>query len=184
MAFVLNAVDAMVGEETYLDIRTRKERHVTLRVVEQTTEQAMSKVYQAQQNFEKEFVRARNEIQEQLESVLRPIAEEIRDLEAKQSRGEPVDIVALNAKRQMLMQLQQEQAAKFQRKIQELETERREKLRSIQLDAELEIQEIQRNFKLAAVVIPPIPPLLVGLVVFTRRRLREREGISKARRLK
>ena len=48
----------------------------------------------------------------------------------------------------------------------------------------LEIQKIQRKFKLAAVIIPPIPPLLVGLIVFTRRRLREREGISKDRRLK
>ena len=42
---------------------------------------------------------------------------------------------------------------------------RREKKRHIDLDAELEIQQIQRKFKLAAVVIPPIPPLLVGLIV-------------------
>ena len=79
---------------------------------------------------------------------------------------------------------QQEQSAKFQSQVQELENDRREKLRSIQLDAELEIQEIQRRFKLAAVISPPIPPLLVGLIVFTRRRLREREGISKARRIR
>ena len=65
-----------------------------------------------------------------------------------------------------------------------MEIERNENLRSIQLDAELKIQEIQRKFKLAAVIIPPIPPLIVGLIVFTRRRLREREGISKARRIK
>lgn len=58
------------------------------------------------------------------------------------------------------------------------------KKRATDLDAELQIQEIQRKFKLAAVIIPPIPPLLVGLIVFTRRRLREREGISKARRIK
>jgi ABC-2 type transport system permease protein len=60
----------------------------------------------------------------------------------------------------------------------------RENIRGIELDAELKIQQIQRQFKLAAVILPPIPPLLVGLIVFTRRRLREREGISKARRLK
>jgi ABC-2 type transport system permease protein len=32
-----------------------------------------------------------------------------------------------------------------------------------------------------AVVLPPIPPLLVALVVFFTRRAREREGVSRAR---
>jgi ABC-2 type transport system permease protein len=105
-------------------------------------------------------------------------------MQARQARGERIDMMELTAKQQIKNQLEQEQVGKFQRLIEELENERRENLRSIQLDAELEIQEKQRNFKLAAVIIPPIPPLLVGLVVFTRRRLREREGISKARRLK
>ncbi len=184
MAFVLNAVDAMAGEEEYLGIRNRKERHVTLRVVENTTEDAMGKVYQATQNFEKDFTIARNEIQQDLESSLRPLADQIRDMQARQARGERIDTMDLTAKQQIFNQLRQEQTGKFQRLVEELENERRENLRSIQLDAELEIQEKQRNFKLAAVIIPPIPPLLVGLIVFTRRRLREREGISKARRLK
>ena len=65
-----------------------------------------------------------------------------------------------------------------------MQNERNEIIRSKRLESELKIQEIQRKYKLAAVLIPPIPPLLLGLFVFTRRRLREREGISKARRLK
>ena len=184
MAFVLNAVDAMAGEDEYLGIRNRKERHVTLRVVENTTENAMGKVYQATQNFEKDFMIARNEIEQSLRSSLRPLEDQIRDMQARQARGERIDMMELTAKQQIKNQLEQEQVGKFQRLVEELENERRENLRSIQLDAELEIQEKQRNFKLAAVIIPPIPPLLVGLVVFTRRRLRGREGISKARRLK
>jgi ABC-2 type transport system permease protein len=32
-----------------------------------------------------------------------------------------------------------------------------------------------------AVFLPPIPPLLVGIIVFVSRRLKEREGISKTR---
>ena len=69
-------------------------------------------------------------------------------------------------------------------KLEELNSEFQENVRQIRLDAELEIQDIQRKFKLAAVVIPPIPPLVIGLIVFTRRRLKERQGIAKARRLK
>ena len=44
-----------------------------------------------------------------------------------------------------------------------------------------EILKIQNWYKFWAVFIPPIPPLLVGLIVFVHRRLREREGVTKAR---
>jgi len=43
------------------------------------------------------------------------------------------------------------------------------------------VQQIQNDFKLWAALLPPIPPLLVGFVVWVRRRLREREGISRSR---
>ena len=72
----------------------------------------------------------------------------------------------------------------LQRINEEMTNERNEMIRATRLTAELTIQEIQRRYKLAAVLIPPLPPLVLGLIVFTRRRLREREGISKARRLK
>ena len=32
-----------------------------------------------------------------------------------------------------------------------------------------------------AVILPPIPPLLVAIVVFSLRRKREREGVAKSR---
>ena len=88
------------------------------------------------------------------------------------------------AKQRLLEQQVRDLQEKYKNKQLEFENERSDKKRRIDLDAELEIQEIQRQFKLAAVILPPIPPMLVGLIVFTRRRLREREGISKARRLK
>ena len=77
-----------------------------------------------------------------------------------------------------------EQQARLKTKTQELTLELNEKKRRTNLTAELQIQKIQQFFKLCAVVIPPIPPLVLGIIVFFRRRLREREGISKARRLK
>ena len=71
----------------------------------------------------------------------------------------------------------QEQGRQKQDELNELK-------RQIYLEAELEIQQIQGKYKLGAVTFPAIPPMLVGLIVFVRRRLRERAGISKARRLK
>ena len=98
--------------------------------------------------------------------------------------SQAIDENLFERKRSMLEQLVRNEQRKLEQVAAELENERNEKIRAIRLDTEKSIQEIQRQYKLAAVLIPPIPPLLLGLIVFTRRRLREREGISKSRRLK
>jgi ABC-2 type transport system permease protein len=40
---------------------------------------------------------------------------------------------------------------------------------------------VQDDYKLWAVLLPPIPPLIVAGIVFFNRRANEREGVSKAR---
>ena len=64
---------------------------------------------------------------------------------------------------------------------QRLERERERDIQRIQREVDLEIQRMQFTYKAWAVAIPWIPPFLVGIVVFVRRRLREREGIEKSR---
>jgi ABC-2 type transport system permease protein len=144
----------------------------------------MQKVYDATQELEKERITEEAEIQSEINQEIAPLQRDIKRLRLKQEEGESVDVVTLNAKTSLLESIQLQQQQKLARKREEFNNSRRERLRSIQLDAENEIQEIQKKFKLYAVFLPPIPPLLVGLIVFTRRRLREREGISKARRLR
>ena len=184
MSFVLNIIDSLAGEETYLGLRNRRVNHITLEVVEKTTKKAMDTVYDMTQQFQIEYDSARSQIINDVKALSQDTERNIERESKKKAEGKPYDAVKLAALQALLASQRQGQAEKFQAQVAELENERREKKRSIDLTAELEIQEIQRKFKLAAVLIPPIPPLLVGLVVFTRRRLREREGIAKARRLK
>ena len=40
---------------------------------------------------------------------------------------------------------------------------------------------MQDRYKLYAILIPPIPPLLLALAVFFRRRELERQGVSRER---
>ncbi len=183
-AFFHNIVDSLAGVTVYSELRNRQERYSTLRVVEQATEQSKQEVYDETQEFAKEFQQAQEEIRIAAMAEIGELDQEVKKLQAKLDNNEPIDVVAFNWKKQVLEQTQREQQQKLQNKFAELNNARLEKERSINLKAELDIQEIQRKFKLAAVLIPPLPPLLVGLIVFTRRRLLEREGISKARRLK
>jgi ABC-2 type transport system permease protein len=62
-----------------------------------------------------------------------------------------------------------------------LQRERDRNIRDARGKADDSINKIQNYYKMLAVFIPPIPPLIVGIVVLVSRRLREREGISKNR---
>ncbi|MEL7498558.1 MAG: Gldg family protein [Planctomycetota bacterium] len=182
--FVLNVVDALAGVDTYLELRNRRVKHVTLEKLEQTYNTAMQKVSNLDQELQKDYTTALAAAEKSIRESTEDLEERIkRALQAKTAKRK-YDPRRLAAEQNLLQQRRREQATKFTNKRQELENKRQEEKRKIDLEAEQTIQEAQRYYKLAAVIIPPIPPLLVGLFVFARGRLREREGISKARRLK
>ena len=73
----------------------------------------------------------------------------------------------------------------YERKLDEKKTESdqkyNEEVRKIDDDQEAAIQALQNNYKLWAVVVPPIPLLVVASIVFFNRRAKEREGVSSKR---
>ena len=184
VSFVLNAIDTLADVAEYNQIRTRKINHVTLEVVEQTYDKAMEVVHQKENDLVIEYQNSLNSVVEESRKALEPIQKNIQRLEKKKAAGQAYNTTKLLSLQNLLAQEEREQRNYITRRQEELQNQRQETKREIELTAELKIQEVQRQYKIAAVVIPPIPPLLVGIFVATRRRLREREGISKARRLK
>ena len=184
MSLVSNIIDSLAGEQTYLGIRNRKVEHRTLVEIEKTYEVSMNRVFDLDQELQKEYATSISAAQSSMDNKLDDLKNRIQKIQKAKEAGETYDATKLSALRGLFESTFRDEIAKFQNKKLSLENERNEAKRRIDLEAELEIQKIQRKYKLAAVILPPIPPLLVGLIVFTRRRLREREGISKDRRLK
>lgn len=182
--FILNAVDSLVGEETYLDLRNRQDKHVTLKKLEQVYNEANTKVSDLEIELAKDFETAMNAAQDDIMRSTKDLEEQIKRALQNKKKGKRYDARRLAANQNLLQQRRRDQATRLQNKREELETTRNVEKRAIDIEAESTIQQVQRNYKLAAVIIPPIPPLVVGLIVFTYGRLKEREGISKARRLK
>ena len=56
-----------------------------------------------------------------------------------------------------------------------------EEIRKVDDAQEATILAMQGSYKLWAVIVPPIPLLLVAAVVFFNRRAKEREGVSNKR---
>ena len=70
---------------------------------------------------------------------------------------------------------------KKQIKLEQLEQELKQNTDRIQTELNLKIQRLQNTYKMCAVVLPPVPPLLVAVFVFFTRRVREREGVARSR---
>jgi ABC-2 type transport system permease protein len=66
-------------------------------------------------------------------------------------------------------------------KLEELKRKLEQDSSDNQTKLNLEKQAVQFRYKLWAVLLPPIPPLLVAVAVFFTRRAREKEGVSRSR---
>jgi ABC-2 type transport system permease protein len=64
-----------------------------------------------------------------------------------------------------------------------MENDRNKKIKQSERELAAEIRSVQDRYKLLAVLIPPIPPILLAIAVFFHRRKAEQEGVD-ARRLR
>jgi ABC-2 type transport system permease protein len=93
-----------------------------------------------------------------------------------------------NADRQAAMQAIQQLAAsqqlaqrKLTTKIEKLERQRDAEVAKVERELEATVRREQDRQKWLAVLLPPIPPLVVAFFVFFRRRAQEREGVATSR---
>lgn len=180
VTFVLNVFDYLSGEDRYTRIRNKRPQQFTLGLVEVEREKAWVEVNEKMNAARKDVESTLSRVREEFEVSTQPLVRQIEDLQKRQAKGENVR----NQLEQSISTLQQRAQEEDRRLQQELTVQNnrlQDEERRIRRDAENAIQKIQRGYKVTAVLLPPVPPLILGLIVFTRRRLREREGISKAR---
>jgi ABC-2 type transport system permease protein len=167
VAFVLNALDALAGDDRFLDVRKRTRQHRILSKIEEATEAAREEASKQRSEFIAEATKS-------IEGVREEFAKKIAEIEAR------TDVPAI-AKRQMIEQAQMRLGRMRDVKIAKEEKERDRKVRQSERDLAANVRGVQDFYKLAAIVLPPIPPILLAFFVFFHRREREREGVSKSR---
>jgi ABC-2 type transport system permease protein len=177
----LNIVDVLSGDDEYVEIRRRKPHHSTLQVVDDIARSARNKEFEDRLQFEKEFEDAIAEAEAKNEKATQEFQDRVDKLQKRQEDGEEVSLTDLNAAAQALnikkAQLTQELEVTRERSLRNKE----QRIKQVRRETDMEIRKIQTRLKIWAVAIPPIPPIIVGFVVFVVRRLREREGIAKSR---
>jgi ABC-2 type transport system permease protein len=103
------------------------------------------------------------------------------ELQKKQQAGEEVDPAKIQAAAVQFAMRQRIAERTAEVTKERLKRERDQEMAEIERLRDQDLQQIQNDYKIQATVFPPILPLLVGLVVWARRRIREREGVSRTR---
>jgi ABC-2 type transport system permease protein len=180
ITFVLNAIDVLAGETRYPAIRRHVPTYSTLKLVEEQADKARRDEAEERSKVVDKFNESVAEAEEASSKAERQFKEAVDKL---QSEG-AIDSSKLQELNQRLQEYQIKQA-QLSRKLDlersKLQRERDRNIREARGKADDSINKIQNYYKMLAVFIPPIPPLIVGIVVLVSRRLREREGISKNR---
>lgn len=167
MPFVLNCVDALAGEEDFITLRKRRLQLRALTRIEAIDREFMQEKLEREALAEAEAQAKLSEAQESFDQKVEAV-ENRTDLDARTK-----DI--------MLESVRRVEEQRLEAKKKAIEEEKNNKIEESRFAMEQEKRRIRRGKKTMAMILPVIPPLLIGIAVFLIRRAREVRGAAKSR---
>jgi ABC-2 type transport system permease protein len=165
--FVLNILDALAGDDRYVDLRKRSRSHRILTKVDEATEEYRTKSLDDQT---KAISNARKEI----EAAEQDFNQKLNEIQ-NQPNLDPR--IAMQRAAQARIELERKRDVQVSR----LEKDRNRDVKQSERELAAKIRGVQDRYKLLAVLLPPILPILLAFFVFFHRRKAEREGVDAGR---
>jgi ABC-2 type transport system permease protein len=163
VTFILNAVDQLAGDSSFIALRKRRPRHRTLEAVEAQTRQFEAQRLREMEQAESTAAQRLQEAQDRLNRAVREV-EARADLDEQAKQITISNLTAAENRRLAVARTT-------------IEDEKQRQIELSRVDMESSIRRIQSTIKLLAVTLPPIPALVLFVVMAVRRRLRERMSI-------
>ena len=167
VTFILNIIDSLAGDERFIEIRKRVRKHRTLTKIDDATRSYRENAAKEEDKF--------------LDQMKEEIAEAQKKFEEEVAAVSKIEGLSRGAREQRIEMVRRRAQERLQADMKSIETRRNRMQKQIEYDLQQEVRAVQGRYKKYAILIPPIPPLLVALYVFFRRRESEREGIVKER---
>jgi len=170
VTFILNCVDDLVGDDTFIDLRKRRPKHRTLETIEQ--EATKFKVA-----FNEASKKASIEAAEKLKEAQKSLADEVKKISDDASMDEQTKMIRLKA-------AQENERRRLEVTTFEIQNDRAKKIKQEEAVKERSVRSIEAWWRWLACLISPIPALIVGIFVFASRVQTERQGIAADRQVK
>ena len=170
VTFFLNAIDTLLGDESFIDLRSRRAQHRTLERLEAQTAEFIDQRRQDEQQAEQDAEEALSQAQARLD-------DRVAELEGRSD----IDVQTMQI---MVRNLQEVENRRLEVLSTNINTEKETRIQASRERMETQIRRIQTTIKTFAILLPPVPVFLVGMGIFFRRQRREKEGAIAANRLK
>ncbi|MBI4882127.1 MAG: Gldg family protein [Planctomycetes bacterium] len=161
VAFLLNCVDELAGDDSFIELRKRRPVHRTLTHIEDQEEQFDEKWLAEKEKAEGEADARLAEAQQRLDERVAEV-ENRADLDEQSKEIQKESIREVEQRR-----LDVQKAAIEDQKSRSLEVALADKMRSE--------DKIRDFYRVGSVIITPLPAVLVGILTLLRRRRRESE---------
>ena len=170
VTFFLNAMDTLLEDDSFIDLRSRRARHRTLERVEARTAEFIAQRTADEQAAEAEAEQALTDAQARLN-------DRVAELQGRTD-------IDTQTKQIMVRNLEEVENRRLEVLSTNINTDKDVKIQAGREEMEAQIRQIQTSIKTFAILLPPVPVMILGAWVFVRRQRREREGAAAARRLR
>jgi len=164
VTFVLNAVDELTGDRSFIALRKRRPRHRTLEAVE-----ARTRVYDERRRQETQQAVATAELR--LKEAQARLDAAVRAIEARADLDDQTRQI-------MISSVQNAENRRLQVARANIEDERQRAMENARASMESSVRGIQNTIKMLAISLPPIPAFLLFVFMSVRRLRRERLRIA------
>jgi ABC-2 type transport system permease protein len=170
VTFLLNCIDDLLGDERFIELRKRQPKFRRLSKVDDMTEAANT-------DRQDRIKAANDEAKTQLEAAQKSLDEAVAAIKAKTDLDE-------TTKQIMIRSAEEAENRRLQAQTEAIDREKAKAIDKIKAEHARAIDEVRDRIRVLAILLPPIPAILLGLVIFYRKRRRESATIPEARKRK
>lgn len=167
VTFVLNCVDQLAGDLSFVNLRKRRVTHRTLTRFEDQT---------------RDFVKAASEeakvaeaqADEKLKTAQKRLDARVREIESRKDIDD-------QTKEVMIANVQEVENRRLVVEKAKIDDEKRSAINESRMESKANIRRIENRFRFMAIILPPLPSMILGVWVLGRRLARENSSAPASR---
>ena len=167
VTFVLNCVDVLAGDESFVTLRKKRPVHRTLTAIESQTGRFV-------QEFQRVSKLAEDAANDKLADAQKAFDKQVEQVRSRSELDE-------RTKEIMLANLQEVAQRRLDVEKQKIEDEKLDRVREGRAESQRKTRAIENGVRWLAVGVPPLPPLILGMLVLLGRLRRENLGANPRR---